>query len=645
MAAQKVFVESNEEIVFSVEKVMAQSDSQVILVVPEHSALISSAISLKILSRQIVKSDKLVVLVSEGEVAQKLGEKAKLVVRNKVSDVDKATWDEAKNLKQELIDAREAIKAELLGQRQEAVEVPSEVEEELIKAKIEDDEPEVETDEEKVKEEVKAYSKPRLQEKVMEVGGITLVAGGDIAEQPELLMREKQAFSPPDPSTLPDQKQEVMETDVPETKDGSSLTGRDLTSMSGEEADHNAINKDREPQDKLAPVKAMAGKVGSALSKVGKGNTPTRIAQFIGIGLVGFFVFSYLVLPTVAVTLEFQQEDVNVNESVTADTEAEAIDVENKVIPAIKISKSSSASIDTQATGEGEKGEVAKGLVDIHNKTAKDVKLDKGTVLTDISTQKGYVLTETITIPKEDRRIDVALKAEEFGEDYNIEGENSSFKVAGYTTDEVRAFGFLDITGGTSEEITVASQEDIDSAKANLEEQLKAELLETLKSLISEDDILMESSEKFEQVSFNSTAKANDEVENFSVSLEMSISALKIRKSDLEEFTREFVKLENEGSENAQVDVQEPSVKGVKIDSDKATFTLSSLAGILEDVDAENIKNEIAGKNVEEANQFLDELEGVESAKLKYSPAYIPFFLQKVPDNLEKINVDKVQNT
>ena len=101
--AKKIFVEQDEDIIFTVEKVLNSEENRVIVVVPQNAALTSSAVSLKILSRQISKSEKNIVLVTDSEVGSRLGEKADIAIVDKVSSVTSDVWANAKSLKEKMI--------------------------------------------------------------------------------------------------------------------------------------------------------------------------------------------------------------------------------------------------------------------------------------------------------------------------------------------------------------------------------------------------------------------------------------------------------------------------------------------------------------------------------------------------------------
>src|SRR3990167_5098329 len=121
---EKVFVEPDEEIVFTLEKILNSDGTRAVLVIPHNAALITSSISLKILARQLAKSDKLVVLVSDTETGLKLAAKASLVAKKRISEVDKTAWEKAKELKESWLLEKARIKKELISARSGAELVP-----------------------------------------------------------------------------------------------------------------------------------------------------------------------------------------------------------------------------------------------------------------------------------------------------------------------------------------------------------------------------------------------------------------------------------------------------------------------------------------------------------------------------------------
>ena len=646
---EKLFVEPDEEIVFTLEKIIKAEGSRAILVIPHNAALITSSVSLKILARQIAKSEKLVVLVSDTDVGMKLASKANLVAKKRISEVTKQVWDKAKELKESWLLERERVKKELIGARKEeqiAEEASSEktvgtgksvVGQQMVKAKV--------LEEETVAEPILIPEKVRLPEKIVEINGIRVFSGGDITDNVELLMSERD-------KNLDENDIEEMERQIEELKEKKILedevkdqqengfVGTDVTGVASSLRPSRVAPK---PNLKHSLGQKFSG-LNKAFLKLAEGKKLTKILVIFFLLAFVFIAISYLFYSSVSVTLIFAENTIKVNKNVTASSDITEIDFQNLKLPAAQLSKSSSISEEGVATGKGKKGEVAKGVVTLYNKTDKAITIKAGTLITNISSTLKYKLSNDVTIAANGDMGDQPIQAETFGENYNINVDSViTLSVAGYTTDKVVAYSFRDVTGGTSQDIVVVSKEDLDAMKASLEEKLKKELLDNLNTLISGDDVLLQGSEKFTINEFKSTVAENAEGDKFTADLKMSITALKIVKSNLQEIAEELARQESGGDMVSQIKVSDPLVENIVIaeNGKSATFELRSNAGVIADVDEEAIKEELKGKSIDQAREYLGQIPGLEEYKIKYNPPFIPFFMQKVPDDLSKISVVK----
>ncbi|MFQ5493203.1 MAG: baseplate J/gp47 family protein [Candidatus Dojkabacteria bacterium] len=664
--SQKVFVEPDEEIVFTLGKINDNKSDRIILVVPQNAALVSSVVSLKMLSRRLLDGNKLVVLVTESENGQRLAEKANLVGVGKISKVNKDAWYQARDLKEALISQRDRIKSELLGDRQEEKgNEPKEqrkgkevnVSDKKVKAKIEDDD-QAGGDTSSVR--------PRLEEKAVEVGGITILAGGDINKYEDVLKRVRvklghepnaDAYFKESPklaqADFKNQTKNIdslresailagddMGEEISEKKAKKSFIGRDLTKLMPGKGRDKGSSRSRDKKKKGA---GAFGSVQAALGRFFEGGGNKRLIQGFIVVVVLFFIISYLFFPAVSITLVFSENEVRVNEVITAFSKQEEIDIETLTIPANLISKTATISKDGIATGKKNGGDKAHGVLDIQNLQDEEITLPAGTLVTNIGTGLNYILTSEVTIPALGNATELAITAEKPGENYNIIRDSVlNFKVQNYEFTKVIGKLFYDITGGTNKEVAVVSKQDVESAKADAEDELKAQLLDSLNSLISDEEILIDGSEKFTEDEFKTSVKANEEADNFTIDLKLEITALSIIKSDLTAIAEELVKQQDESTQNGSISIGEPKLTDIEIiNKKKVNFQLSSRADVTADIKEEDLIGQLAGLSVGEAREILRDLPGVSEYRLKYSPSYIPFFLQRVPTDQNKIELVK----
>ncbi len=196
MSAAKIFIDPNEDVVFTREKIERASSKKVILVIPESANIISTQVSLKLLSRILIKSDKLVVVVTEDELGQRYANNAGLISVHKISNVNKTIWEKANSIKQEIMIQKDKKKLELINQRNESTdrgyELIDEKKQELeIKDSQNQQELEIKDSQNQKdnipikpieKEETIEPFFKKLEPKIVNLDTFILLAGGDITQ-------------------------------------------------------------------------------------------------------------------------------------------------------------------------------------------------------------------------------------------------------------------------------------------------------------------------------------------------------------------------------------------------------------------------------------------------------------------------------
>lgn len=645
--AIKIFIDPDEEIVFILEEIMAAKSGRIILIIPNTAVLISSAVSLKILAKQLIKTDKLIVLVSDTDLAIGLGNKARLVVCRKVSEVTKEVWQEAQSQKSSLLDEYDRVKNELLSARQEPPADPLRVED-IIKKVLPIKKSKATKQPEKVKAvivdepEVSApIIKPRLKERVEDINGIKLVVGGDILQNEELVDLERDRLS--GILVLNSKKEDNTDT-LNYHKDDmykdSGLVGIDMTKQLAD-SPYTDINTNKVSKPKTQPAFIKA--TGDFFKNLFKYVSFAKFALGFAIAFIIFFALSYFFFTSAKVEVEQTAESFKIKKTITAKIDdINAFDVEKLIIPATSITKDATLSSETEATGEGTTGEYAQGDLLIYNPTANNVTIKAGQVFSYNYNDQPlrYKALQEVVIPSASTENTVVkVKAESFGEQYNISATLKNFLIEGITG--MTAQNITAITGGTTVATKVVSQENLDDLKASLDEQLKNQLLTSMKSTLGEDDILIAGSEKFKEESYTTSVKADAPAETFSADLKMSISAVIISKTELLQLLEEVGKTENGYS---QVEVANPVTENIVIADTEVTLDVKANAVGMTEIDLELITNEIKGKSVTEAREYIKALPGVSNVTIQFSPPYIPLPMQQIPTDASKLTVTSIMN-
>jgi|GEM_PF-3002275 len=677
---EKIFVDLNEDIVFTLEKIKQSQAPKVIVVIPKSANLTGSLISLKILSRQVSKTKKLITLVTEDSLGQRLSERAKIVCVKNVNEITPEIWEKAKELKQELLDERERTKRLLLEKRQESTD------NEGVKYKIlEEQSPKQaeatnlnELESKQVEDDIKKYEKQRLPAKVISLNEVKFYSAGDITNNEELLnelllgsITKQDSDKPVEASTQGTNKETTGVTDNGK-EEPKILMNEDIQSS----------EYGNQPQQELSQQKKHVSFVGKNLAGV-ISNMPKRMVgghgfslnnnsikdrfnilkqkffsedsakkKVIGglvILLIIFFIFSYFTQTYANLTVTVQQDEVNISQTITADPSVRGVNIAEYKMHAEIRSTDTDASENATATGVGSTGERAKGQVEIYNFTTNPVNLAAGTKLTIIPSELVYTINNAVSIEAiaggvPGRAENVPITATKHGDNYNSE-PGKWFRVEGYSYNEsgLKAKNFYPISGGSTVQTTVVSQGDMDSIKNVLKTRIETVGKSQLESLTAADEIMIPETIKVEITEETSTKNVGDEAEKFDVTVKAKVSALFIKKPDMEEMIIGIAKKQQKIEGESEINVAEmPNIQEVKYENTVATFKINTTASARAKITKESLAERLTGRSLSEVEDYLKHNPDIVSYELETGPWFIPGFMRTIPggDRL-KIRITK----
>lgn len=102
MDSTKVFIDTDNEITFILEKILSAKSDRVSLVIPDRASIFSSVTGLKLIKRVVDKSNKLLILVTLDEQGAELSQNAGLLVVSRVGEITESIWEKALKLKFEI---------------------------------------------------------------------------------------------------------------------------------------------------------------------------------------------------------------------------------------------------------------------------------------------------------------------------------------------------------------------------------------------------------------------------------------------------------------------------------------------------------------------------------------------------------------
>jgi hypothetical protein len=670
IASEKIFVDPKEEINFVLERANKSEKEKLIFVIPQNSIILSSPVSINILFKEISKSKKTALIVTEDGYGQMIAEKAGFVVAQKVSQVTAQNWDLALTNKLRYLDSQERKKKELLSNigliEQPIMEENKVTEDEVVEivhkappieiVQVEDtpivEEP-IEAEPEQVESEevVGIFQKPRKESKVIELGALKIASGGDIRTFLNSSQGDKIQVDLNTNSNMTDIPDRKVRTVVGST----SFAGKDFTKhVQNEGTNGGFLSKlfgtKRTPED---------GSPEALLKKKQKRKKLLIISSIVVLILLlgGGYLFAFQ-LSSVDLNLTFKKEDVSASADILLNPNATEVSYSPVVIPAKELRQEGlTISKSGEATGTAKKGVKATGFVTIYNITASKATLPVGTVLTNAASDLKYVTKKEVVIDAGNPggafiQDNVPVEAQEVGEEYNIKSgtESTRLKIAGYEEDYPKIYAgvFNEVTGGSSEEITTPSQDNYDKLKETLLTEIEAQGASKVRLLIPTGYTLVQESIKFTETKASALPAVGEKADDgkFTLSLEGYVTAYAVSNEDLKSVA---AKVLSEGKSNNSDSAEEGDVVVDKIDLPQITkitegdqgltITIATQASVGVRPSDDVIKQAIAGKNFSEAQQYLDSVESIDTYRISFTPSFVPEALRIIPSDMTRITI------
>lgn len=383
------------------------------------------------------------------------------------------------------------------------------------------------------------------------------------------------------------------------------------------------------------------------------------ILLIIVIGLVLYNQFATLVKVKIFVAAK----PVEIEQVLTGQEGIEEIDFENLKIPIKTESASQSLSDSINATGKAFRGDKATGSVrltfyykedDCPVENSPKVTLGVGHIIR--TGELAYKLTASAEILC-NQMADVQVEATDIGKDYNIQA-GKRFSVdsysAGYSQGEVIGLNSAAFTGGSEEEYTVLSQQDVDNAVEQLSitaiEEVKSDLRDRAKGWeIIEDTILSEVDTK----SIKTDKSVGQEASTVNLDLSIKGSATYYLATGLSDALAELLQNKAEEEKLFESDKDLELVLGDEIDKDisienaeggSVKIKIVAKSMVKPKVDKTKLEDTLRGMKWEKGKEHVNGLRYSErKPEVTFTPMNYPEFLKRFPDRKGGVMVQIVE--
>ncbi|MCC6791879.1 MAG: hypothetical protein IT336_09345 [Thermomicrobiales bacterium] len=297
-----------------------------------------------------------------------------------------------------------------------------------------------------------------------------------------------------------------------------------------------------------------------------------------------------------------------------------------------------------QVTGElREPDQIATGTVALRNPTNAPIELAEGATFTAFDGVE-YVFVAAVTVPAADAS-GAAGRAD--GQIRGALGGESANREIGMLTGRLENGVYYSnrnaaVTGGTDKITRVVAQEDIDRLVANANAQLPQRIVNTP---LDDGRVVLPSSVKAGELAYTTDHQVGDVGDSVTIDANMEVSAMAFAPSDvidrgageLELSLEEQTPLGHE-LEFASISYLDPVL--VNDRGDAALFELTANANVrpvLDETQRDTIIDEIAGKEIDDAETYVRSLPFVESVEITSSPGFLP---ARIPGSGGKIEIE-----
>jgi len=374
-----------------------------------------------------------------------------------------------------------------------------------------------------------------------------------------------------------------------------------------------------------------------------------RLMLFGGIALfIGLIIFLFLaifVLPKAKITIQTNSSPISANLTLNASDKYTALNEAANQLPAALKATNQTSQQQVSATGQQNQGEKATGSVTMSAGTCSadfpsDIPAGTGVSsggLTFITQQTANFSAANSGGKCVFKSNSVKISAQKGGSNYNL-SSGSNFSVAGYSS--VTATNGSAISGGTDNNVTVVSQQDIDNARSKLTSQSTDDFTNKfLKQLDDSGNYVLKSTLKVGDPAITATPAVGQPASTTNVTIQITYTVLVVQKSDLkkvitdtlnEQIDKTRQKISSDDVlKDASVTVQNQTAPGA------ATLNVSQTTSAVPIIDAAQVKKIAAGAKAGKIKATISNWPGVKNVDVKTSP----FWVSKVPKKQNKITV------
>ena len=400
----------------------------------------------------------------------------------------------------------------------------------------------------------------------------------------------------------------------------------------------NDLDADGVPDDQQEPKKSPKKKI--KVPNVNSLRKKILIGGGLAVVLIGFLVWAIVFAPSATITIQAKTSAVEVKKSLSLVPSGDK-DAAEGVLPPVVKQKKTNESVEFEATGSREVGEMAAGTVafcydeePFSGQTGQKnaITLDAGTRLYANGVQ--FTIDSGVTVEGGQNEAgecatyySVKATAVNIGEEGNIK-QNTVMSVSGYSG--LTALAKTDFTGGSKETVKVVQQSDVDAAVAKLREKGDSDAVrDELMGQMSDSTMVIDGSFSVSQGEVKVTPGVGETPEGDSTkataSIELTYTLVGVNRDDLSKVLDAQLKSQTDEAKQKVYNngLDEVKFSGFTTTDNGYTVSVTTNGHVGPVIDEDEVKQQAVGKKSEEIKELLKQTDGVNDVSVTMSPFWV----------------------
>ncbi|MEO6077620.1 MAG: baseplate J/gp47 family protein, partial [Candidatus Andersenbacteria bacterium] len=386
-------------------------------------------------------------------------------------------------------------------------------------------------------------------------------------------------------------------------------------------------------------TKNKARKHKKSRTKMLLGTKETKIAlALFAVLLVAGGIAAFIFLPSATIAINIQTAPLLVDQKLTIATNPAAVP---NAVPGTVFSQQVQIQGGSPVTTTETIGTKATGTVKLINKTFDVQKIKEKSRL---ATKDGaiFYMVGSATIPassaSEVASTTVQVEAADAGEKGNLQPQHLDFAALDDSAQKL-VYGEVEtaLTGGSGQVVKVVGDSDLDAAHEAAKSQAKAQVEQQAKAQLQSGFTLLDESWDVKLDAFQPAQKTGDKAENVVFTATATAKVFGYQESVLNSALQSALTSHLDANSSLFPGPLSftKSVDSTDWDKGLANITARVTHSTIPNFSLDTLKDKLVGRSKDEANTYLSNLPGVQTADLKLWP----FWVQSIPSIQQRINI------